>query len=83
MNFNAGPAELLWKVGGELNSDSKWGAENTFFSVTLSNFQKSGGAEPPCPSPSAGPVTGKKVTQDWDADIVPPPYYLTIATLSS
>ena len=34
------------------------GAENTFSSVTLYNFQKSGRAEaPPSPSPSAGPAS--------------------------
>ena len=42
------------KVGG-LTSDSKWGgggAENTLSSVTLYNFQKSGGAQaPPAPPP--------------------------------
>ena len=34
-----------WEGGGgiEVTSDSKWGAENNFFSVTLYNFQKSVG----------------------------------------
>ena len=39
-------------------TQSGGGAENTFFSVTLQNFQKSGEGlkPPPCPSPSVGPV---------------------------
>ena len=48
---HTGPAELLWKWGGWLVTQSG-GAENTFFSVALYNFQKSGGAEaPPAPPP--------------------------------
>ena len=44
-------AELLWKWGSRLIS--KWGAENTFFSVALYNFQKKvgGGTEAPPPPP--------------------------------
>ena len=42
---NQGPRSYFESGGGGgVTSDSKWGgAENTFFSVTLYNFQKSGG----------------------------------------
>ena len=42
----------LKSCGGGLTSDSKWGAENTFFLVTLYNLHKCGrGAEAPPPEP--------------------------------
>ena len=51
--------------GGWLTSDSKWGTENTFFSVTLYNFQKKcvcvcvggggGGLKSPSLTTTAGP----------------------------
>ena len=41
--------------GGRLTSDTEWGADDTFFSVTLYNFQKSGRSEalPASPPPQA------------------------------